>query len=63
MLKLKDWAKQMGVTYQAAWNWFKAGKIPGAYQLPTGMILLPDNVDELFRKLSEDKKNGQRNVN
>ena len=56
-MKLKDWAKKTGITYQAAWNMFKANKIPGAYQLPTGMIILPDNVDELFKKLFEESKN------
>jgi len=58
-MKLKEWAIITGVTYQTAWNMFKANKIPGAYQLPTGMIILPNNVDELFKKLSEDKKNEQ----
>lgn len=56
-MKLKDWAENIGITYQTAWNMFKAGKIPGAYQLPTGTIILPNNVDELFKQLSESKKN------
>jgi predicted site-specific integrase-resolvase len=43
-MKLSDYAKSIGISYRAAWNHFKAGKIPGAYQLPTGTIIVPDTV-------------------
>lgn len=39
-MKLVDYAKHLGVTYRTAWNWFKAGKLPNAYQLPTGTIIV-----------------------
>jgi predicted site-specific integrase-resolvase len=40
-MKLSVWAKQQGVTYQAAWKWWKAGKLPvAAEQMPTGTIII-----------------------
>lgn len=44
-MKLSDYAKKVGVTYRTAWNWFKTGTINGAYQLPTGTVIVPDNID------------------
>lgn len=41
-MKLSDYARKVGVTYRTAWNWFKAGTIVGAYQLPTGTVIVPD---------------------
>ena len=43
-MKLSDYAKSLGIQYRTAWNHFKAGKIPGAYQLPTGTIIVPDPI-------------------
>lgn len=43
-MKLSDYAKTLGITYRTAWNHFKEGKIPGAYQLETGTIIVPDPV-------------------
>ena len=31
-MKLKDYAKQHGIKYRAAWNRYKAGKIPNAFK-------------------------------
>ena len=42
MKKLRDYAKENNVTYQTAYNHFKAGLISGAYQLETGTIVIPD---------------------
>lgn len=42
MLKLSEYAKQHGVTYNTAYNHFTKGLITGAYQLPTGTIVIPD---------------------
>jgi len=40
-IKLNAWAKQQGVTYRTAWNWYKAGQLPArAHQTPTGTILV-----------------------
>jgi len=42
MKKLRQYAKENNVTYRTAWNHFHAGLINGAYQLPTGTIVIPD---------------------
>lgn len=44
-MKLSDYAKKIGVTYRTAWDWFKAGTIDGAYQLPSGTVVVPDTVN------------------
>src|SRR5260370_38331660 len=38
-MKLSDYAKQVGVTYKTAGEWWKAGQLDG-YQLPTGTIIV-----------------------
>lgn len=38
-MKLSDYAKQLGVTYKTAWQWWKSGQLD-AYQLPTGTIIV-----------------------
>lgn len=38
-MKLSDYAKQVGVTYKTAWQWWKDGRLD-AYQLPTGTIIV-----------------------
>ena len=40
-MKLSTWAKQQGISYRTAWNWYKAGRLPvPAHQTPTGTILV-----------------------
>jgi putative resolvase len=40
-MKLSVWAKQQGISYRTAWNWFKAGKLPiPSIQTKTGTILV-----------------------
>ncbi len=41
-MKLRQWANKQSVTYRTAYNHFKNGTIPGAYQLATGTIVVPD---------------------
>jgi len=41
-MKLSHWAKQQGVCYQTAWNLFSKGQVPGAYQLESGTIIVPE---------------------
>ncbi len=41
MKTLKDYSKERGIGYRAAWNRFNAGKIPGAYKDEFGKILIP----------------------
>lgn len=38
-MKLSEYAKQVGVTYKTAWQWWKAGHLD-AYQLPTGTVIV-----------------------
>jgi predicted site-specific integrase-resolvase len=38
-MKLSAYAKQVGVTYKTAWQWWKAGQLD-AYQLPTGTVIV-----------------------
>ncbi|MGH3492391.1 MAG: IS607 family transposase [Sciscionella sp.] len=46
-MKLSVWAKEQGVSYRAALNWFHAGTLPvPARQLPTGTILVEPPVKE-----------------
>ncbi|NEO77639.1 IS607 family transposase [Moorena sp. SIO4G3] len=40
-MRLKDYAKQMGVSYQTAWRWWKAGKLPHpAFQTESGSVIV-----------------------
>lgn len=41
-MRLSAYAKKMGVAYQTAYSWFVNDKIPGAYKLPSGTIIIPD---------------------
>jgi predicted site-specific integrase-resolvase len=46
-MKLSEWSKEQGITYQTAWNMFKAGKLVNAYQLPTGTIIIKNEISAL----------------
>lgn len=52
-MKLSQYAKELGVCYKTAWNLYKANKIPGAYQLPTGTIIVPNNINEEKEKSND----------
>jgi putative resolvase len=40
-MKLAEWARQQGVSYQTAYRWFRTGILPvPSKQLPTGTILV-----------------------
>lgn len=43
MKTLRDYAKEHGIKYRAAWNRFKLGKIEGAFKDEFGAILLPED--------------------
>ena len=45
-MKLSQYAKKLGICYRTAWNQFNNNLIPGAYKLPTGTIIVPDNIIE-----------------
>jgi len=41
-MKLSKWATKQGIHYQTAWQWYKDGRIEGAYQTDTGSIFVQD---------------------
>lgn len=41
-MKLSIYAKQLGISYRTAWEWFKAGKIKGAFKTESGTIIVPE---------------------
>ena len=43
MKTLKDYARDHGIKYRAAWNRFKAGKIPSAFKDDFGKILIKED--------------------
>jgi predicted site-specific integrase-resolvase len=51
-MKLSEYAKQVGVTYETAWHWFKAGHLRG-YQMATGTIIITEPVGEVPANASE----------
>ena len=42
-IRLTDFAKKMGVCYQTAWRWYKAGKLPNARTTPTGKVIVEED--------------------
>lgn len=43
-MKLSDWAKEQGIHYNTAYNWFINNKMPvEAYKTPTGTIMVVPN--------------------
>lgn len=66
-MKLSEYAKEMGVSYQTAHNWFKKGKIDGAYQVDTGTIIIPNKKGEIHRTktivYARVSSSDQRNTN
>lgn len=43
-MKLSQYAKLIGVCYKTALNHYNKGYIIGAYQLPSGTIIVPDDI-------------------
>ncbi len=41
-MKLSAYAQKVGVRYETAWRWFKAGSLRG-HQLPTGTIIITED--------------------
>ena len=52
-MKLPEYAKRIGVTRFTAHRWFREGKIPGAYQLPSGLIYVPDSIFDAEKPASK----------
>jgi len=43
-MKRSEYASKVGIQYQTAWKHYRKGLIPGAYQLATGTIIVPEDV-------------------
>jgi predicted site-specific integrase-resolvase len=64
-MKLSDYAHKHSICYGTAFSHFKGGKIKGAYQLDTGTIVVPDDIEVIkdytvvYTRVSssENKKN------
>lgn len=55
-MRLSDYANKMGITYRTAWNWFKLGKINGAYKTDSGTIIVNEETDkDIIIKLQKEK--------
>ncbi len=44
-MKLRTFAERIGVRYETAWRWYKAGKIKGR-QLDIGTIIITEDIDQ-----------------
>lgn len=48
MLRLKEFANRLGISYSTAHRMFCNGQIPGAFKLPTGTIIIPkESIDAI----------------
>lgn len=63
-MRLREYARRHGIQYRAAWNRWKTGKIPGAYQDEAGAIIIPDpeqsrlNDAAIYARVSDPSKRG-----
>ena len=55
-MKLSVWTKKQGIKYHAAWHMFNNGLLPTAYKLPTGTIIIPDELKHLRRNSKSSRK-------
>lgn len=45
-MKLSEWAKKQGISYQTAWRWVKGNKMPEnvkVEKMPSGTIIVKEN--------------------
>lgn len=49
-MKLKEWADKQSISYRTAWEHFRTGKIPNAYKLSTGTIVVPEEKAEEIKQ-------------
>ena len=43
-MKLSDYVKKNGIGYRTAWNHYKLGLIPNARKLPSGIIIVDEEL-------------------
>lgn len=49
-MKLSAYAKKLGISYQTAWNHYKAGYIPNAKKLASGIIVIEEETANSIEK-------------
>ena len=54
-MKLRNYAEQKGLTYTTAYRHYHKGEIPGAYQLDSGTIIVPDDRVEIIIRGTPDQ--------
>ena len=66
-MKLSVYAKQLGISYRTAWEWFKAGKIKGAFKTESGAIIVPEKRTKkgdyvvIYARVSSSENKGNLN--
>ena len=50
-MKLSEYAKKAGVSYQTAWRWWQKGYLTG-YQLPSGTIIITEEREKKTDKIA-----------
>lgn len=56
-MKLSEYAKKIGLSYDTVLEHFHRNEIPGAYKLPTGTIIVPDILGDETAKVQMDLNN------
>ena len=51
-MKLSKFANEIGISYSTALRMFKRHQIPGAFKLPTGTIVIPENAIDQLKTVS-----------
>lgn len=67
-MKLSQWAKKNSLTYRRSWELFKQGKIPNSRKIPSGSVIVDDELPKSEQKIavyarvssSENKDNLER---
>lgn len=49
-MKLSQYAKKHNICYRTAFNHYHKGLIPNAYQLPSGTIIVPEDIEKVIKK-------------
>ena len=50
-MKLSVWAKNQGIQYRTAWNWFKEGKLPvKSEKMPSGAIIVYPDIESIAKE-------------
>jgi predicted site-specific integrase-resolvase len=61
-MKLREYCKNIGISYRTGWRWYKKNKIKGAYQTESGTIIIPENdntqekLDKILSEIQEIKQ-------